>query len=188
MTVHRTKRLCKDDDDAEGDIAKEVDEHVHVEQSTHGEVAKTLRFPEATTCTSSPRASPVSLSEGQCCILDEPFCGFLSPIQSNGGELLERAFINTVTHSRNVVTYTQRNMSRSSEGNSQPSNVKLSISYPSKVVNKSLHRSYQLIGKALVHGVPSRITNAAKNCQPIRKHIVEKNTGYFEERSNGTLL
>ena len=131
MTVHRTKRLCKDDDDAEGDVTKEVNEHVHVEQSTHGQVGKTLRFPEATTCTSSPRASPVGLSEGQCWVLDEPFCGFLLPIQSNGGELLECAFINTVTHSRNVVT--QRNMSRSSEGNSQPSNVKLSISYPSKI-------------------------------------------------------
>ena len=62
-TVHRTKRLCKDDDDAEGDVPKEVDEHV--EQSTRGKVAKALRFPEATTCTSSPWASPVALSEGQ---------------------------------------------------------------------------------------------------------------------------
>lgn len=119
-TVHRTKRLCKDDDDAEGDVAKEVDEHV--EQSSRGKVAKALRFPEATTCISSPGV----LSEGQRCVLDEPFCGFLSPIQSNGGELLKRAFINTIAHSRNVVTSTPRNISRSSEGNSQPSNVRLS--------------------------------------------------------------
>ena len=55
-TFHRTKRLCKDD--AEGDVAKEVDEHV--EQSTRGKVAKVLRFSEATTCTSSQglRLSP----------------------------------------------------------------------------------------------------------------------------------
>ena len=52
-TLHRTKRLCKADDDAEGDVAKEVDEHV--EQSARGKVAKALRFPEATTCISSPR-------------------------------------------------------------------------------------------------------------------------------------
>ena len=63
-TVQRTKRLCKDDDDAEGDVAKEFDEHV--EQSTRGKDAKALRFPEATTCTSSPGVSPVALSEGQC--------------------------------------------------------------------------------------------------------------------------
>lgn len=174
-TVHRTKRLCKDDDDAEGDVAKEVDEHV--EQSSRGKVAKALRFPEATTCISSPGV----LSEGQRCVLDEPFCGFLSPIQSNGGELLKRAFINTIAHSRNVVTSTPRNISRSSEGNSQPSNVRLSISYPSKTVNKSLHGSYQLIGKALAHGVPSRIANAAMNCQPVRKHIVEKTLGILKK-------
>ena len=168
-TVHRTKRLCKDD--AEGDVAKEVDEHV--EQSTRGKVVKVLRFSEATTCTSSPGASPVALSEGQRCVLGEPFC-FLSPIQSNGGELLKRAFINTIAHSRNVVTSTPRKISRNSEGNSQTSNVKLSISYPSKCVNKSLHGSYELIGKALVHGIPSRIANAAKNCQPVRRHIIEK--------------
>ena len=178
-TVHRTKRLCKDDDDAEGDVAKEVDEHL--EQSTRGKVAKALRFPEATTCTSSPGASPVAPSEGQRCVLDEPFCGFLSPIQSNGRELLKRAFKNTIAHSRNVATSTPRNISRSSEGNSQPSNVKLSISYPSKIVNKSLHGSYQLIGKALVHGVPSRIANAAMNCQPVRKHIVEKTLGILKK-------
>ena len=178
-TVHRTKRLCKDDDDAEGDVAKEVDEHV--EQSSRGKVAKALRFPEATTCISSPGVSPVALSEGQRCVLDEPFCGFLSPIQSNGGELLKRAFINTIAHSRNVVTSTPRNISRSSEGNSQPSNVRLSISYPSKTVNKSLHGSYQLIGKALAHGVPSRIANAAMNCQPVRKHIVEKTLGILKK-------
>ena len=69
-TVHCTKRLCKVD--AEGDITKEVDELV--EQSTRGKVAKVLRFSEATTCTSSPRALPVALSEGQCCVLGEPFC------------------------------------------------------------------------------------------------------------------
>ena len=126
-TVHRTKRLCKDD--AEGDVTKEVDEHVG--QSTRGKVAKVLRFSEATTYTSLPGASPVALSEGQRCILGELFC-FLSPIQSNGGELLKRAFINTIAHSRNVVTSTPRKILRNSEGNSQTSNVKLSISYPSK--------------------------------------------------------
>ena len=176
-TVHRTKRLSKDD--ADGDVAKEVYEHV--EQSTRGKVAKVLRFPETTTCTSSPGPSPVALSEGKRYVLDEPFCGFLSPIQGNGGDLLKRAFINTIAHSRNVVTSTPRNKSRNSEDNSQTSNVKLSISYPSKNVNNTLHGSYELIGKALVHGIPSRIANAAMNCQPVRKHIVEKTLGILKK-------
>ena len=70
-TVRRTKSLCKDD--AEGDVGKEVDEHI---EQTRAKVAKVLRFSEATTCTSSPGASPVALSEGKCCVLDEPLSGF----------------------------------------------------------------------------------------------------------------
>lgn len=180
-TVHRTKRLCKDD--AEEDAANEVDKHV--EQSTRGKVAKVLHFSEATTCTSSPRASPDALSDGQRCVLDEPFC-FLSPIQSNGGELLKRAFINTIARSPNVVTSTPRKILRNCEqDNSQTSNVTLSISYPSKNVNKSLHGSYQHNGKALAHGIPSRVANAAMNCQPVRKHIVEKTLGILKKEITG---
>ena len=108
-TVRPTKRLCKDD--AEGDVGKEVDEHI---EQTRGKVAEVPRSSEATTCTSCPGASPVALSEGQCCVLDEPFSGFPSPIQSNGGELLKRAFINTMAHSRNVVTSNCSNSSQSS--------------------------------------------------------------------------
>ena len=56
-SVHRTKRLCKDD--AEEDVAKEVEEHV--ERSTREKVAKVLHFStKATTCTST-----VASSDGQ---------------------------------------------------------------------------------------------------------------------------
>ena len=48
-------------------------------------------------------------------------------------------------------------------------------------MNKSLHGSYQLIGKALVHGIPSRIANAAMNCQHVCKHIVEKTLGILKK-------
>jgi len=54
-TVHRKNRLCKDD--PEGDVK--------ISRRTCGKVVKVLHFSEATTCTSSPRASPVALSEGQ---------------------------------------------------------------------------------------------------------------------------
>ena len=43
------------------------------------------------------------------------------------------------------------------------------------------------IGKALVHGTPSRVADAAMNCEPVCNHHRE-NTGYFEEGSIGTLL
>ena len=174
-TVCRTKRLCKDD--AEGDVRKEVNEHIEQTGGRSQRCSVFLRLP----LVPFPGASPVALSEGQCCVLDEPFSGFPSPIQSNGGELLKCAFINTMAHSRNVVTSTARNISRNSEGISQTSNVKLSISYPSKIVNKSLHGSYQLIGKALVLGIPSRIANAAMNCQPVHKHIVEETLGILKK-------
>ena len=36
------------------------------------------------------------------------------------------------------------------------------------------------IGKALVHGTPSRVADAAMNCEPVCNHHRE-NTGYFEE-------
>ena len=52
--------------------------------------------------------------------------------------------------------------------------MQLKIQYPSKNVNKSLTGSYQSIGKALAHGVPSQIAGAVMNCHSVRKHIVEK--------------
>lgn len=33
---------------------------------------------------------------------------------------------------------------------------------------------YQAVGKALAHGVPSQITGAVMNCQPLRKAVTEK--------------
>ena len=67
----------------------------------------------------------------------------------------------TIAHIRKVVTSNPRKLLRKCEGNPQTSNVKLSKSFPHKHLNKSLHSSYQLTGKALVHGTPSRVTNAA---------------------------
>ena len=52
--------------------------------------------------------------------------------------------------------------------------VRLSMQYPSKSLNKTLHGTYQNVGKALAHGVPSRIATAVMNCLPVRNHIYEK--------------
>ena len=48
------------------------------------------------------------------------------------------------------------------------------MQYPSKSLNKTLHGSYQNVGKALAHGVPSRIATAVMNCLPVRNHILGK--------------
>ena len=130
--VHRTKRL-RHQEEVEEDI-EEIDEQLG--QSAHGKVVKVLHFStDAITFTSSPRVSPVASSDNQHCAWT-----FLSPNQSGSGELLKRAFMNTIAHSHKVVTSTPRKSPRNCDG--ETSNVKLSISYPSKNVNKSLNGSY----------------------------------------------
>ena len=47
----------------------------------------------------------------------------------------------------------------------------LTVQYPSKTINKPLNGSYQTIGKALAHGVPSQIANAImKNPKSLKRH------------------
>ena len=58
--------------------------------------------------------------------------------------------------------------------NESSSQVKLSVKYPSKNVNKVLRGAYQGIGKALAHGVASRIAGAVMNCASVSKHIIAK--------------
>ena len=48
--------------------------------------------------------------------------------------------------------------------------VKVSVQYPSKIVNKKLQGTYENIGKALVHGVPSRIAGTILNCSTVKKY------------------
>ncbi|CAH3167804.1 unnamed protein product [Porites lobata] len=49
----------------------------------------------------------------------------------------------------------------------------LTVQYPSKTLNKTLSGSYQAIGKALAHGVPSQIANAVMKNPTIKNHIIE---------------
>ena len=54
------------------------------------------------------------------------------------------------------------------------SQVRVSIKYPSKIVNKHLSTVYQPVGKALSHGSPSQIARAIMKCQPLRQHVTQK--------------
>ena len=58
-----------------------------------------------------------------------------------------------------------------SQGNTQ---VRLSVQYPSKKLNRTLSGMYQNIDKAVAHGVPPRIATAVMHCPPVRDHVVEK--------------
>ena len=40
-------------------------------------------------------------------------------------------------------------------------------------MNKTLCGSYQTIGKALAHGIPSQITNAVMKNPPLRNHVIK---------------
>ena len=60
----------------------------------------------------------------------------------------------------------------SKPGCSDSTSVKLQLHYPSKNLNKTLLGSYQTLGKALAHGVPSQIAKAVMNCPTVRIHVV----------------
>ena len=52
--------------------------------------------------------------------------------------------------------------------------VKLSVNYPSKLVNQTLAPEYEALGKAMIHGPPSRIVNAIFKCPPLSNLVIEK--------------
>ena len=52
--------------------------------------------------------------------------------------------------------------------------VKLSVSYPSKTVNKTLPKHYEALGKSLIHGPPSCIATAVLKCAPLTHLVIEK--------------
>ena len=52
--------------------------------------------------------------------------------------------------------------------------VKISVQYPSKKINKTVSSEYEMLGKALTHGPPSRIANAVMKCKLINKLVVEQ--------------
>ena len=60
----------------------------------------------------------------------------------------------------------------SKPGCSDSTLVKLHVHYPHKNVNKTLVGSYQTLGKALAHGVPSQIAKAVMNCPTVQIHVV----------------
>ena len=141
--------------------------------------SKSLQFgteaSTSTTCTSSNSNSQPMSDVARPLTY---FPGLLSPIEMHPYRLVLNAFPNQhgtqMTSSPLVSGSHFRPGLTSTPSSSNCDQVKLSVQYPSKNVNKTLHGTYQAIGKALAHGVPSRIAGAIMNCKSVRNHVVEK--------------
>ena len=172
----RTKRLQRASEELHGNIPEggnhqdQLRDMSRTQESLNRQkVSKSLQFG-----TSSANSSYQDVSSWK---LPVPayLPGFLSPIQSQPSLLLS-AFPNqnmASPRSAHAILPGVISTPRSS-GVQEQSQVQLKIQYPSKNVSKSLTGSYQSIGKALAHGVPSQIAAAVMNCHSVRKHIVLK--------------
>ena len=63
-------------------------------------------------------------------------------------------------------------------------NVKLTVDYPSNTVNKTLTTEFEAIGKAIVHGPPSRVAKAVLKCKAIRSQVIEQVLGVVSNEVN----
>ena len=117
----------------------------------------------ATTCTSYNRAAV---------FFGNPVA-WASP-QYAGDQLLRQAFLPLLT-STPASQEKARKQIRAIETPSENA-VKISVNYPSmrKPVNKVLSKEYEALGKALVHGPPSRIATAVMKCTPLTHLVIEK--------------
>ena len=139
---------------------------------------RTLQFSSNnayTTCASSSYSSSASYSSSQLLLAGvNPISyirGVLSPIPQIGPNYCVFPHVETHQDFRPSLTMTPSCSTVDPEGNTQ---VRLSVQYPSKKLNKTLSGTYQNIGKAVAHGVPSQIATAVMNCLPVRDHVVEK--------------
>ena len=118
----------------------------------------------STTCASSFDSQPLPAGVN-------PLSHVLSPIQKAGSSYRVFPHVQTVQDFLPPLTSTPSCLS---ENRKESQNVRLSVQYPSKNLNKTLHGTYQNVRKALAHGVPSRIATAVMDCPSVRNHIVEK--------------
>ena len=157
--------------------------------SYRGKSSKCLQF-DLTTCTSKANAtanSSISTAISQQVRYYTPARSPIgsigvSPIASHPYGLVLQAFPSqlTVTPLREIpqpiLTSTpiaSKAPSNHPTNTSETSKTVLSVQYPSKTFNKTLCGSYQTIGKALAHGVPSQIANAVMKNPTLRNHVVE---------------
>ena len=170
QTRPRAKRLLRPPD---GEETRENQSS----PSNRSKASRTLQFSSnnaSTTCASSSYSSSASYSGSQLLAGVNPMSyvrGVPSPITQIGPNY--RVFPHVETHQdfRPSLTSTPSCSRADPKENTQ---VRLSVKYPSKTLNRTLSGTYQNVGKAVAHGVPSRIATAVMNCPPVRNHVVEK--------------
>lgn len=145
--------------------------------SNRSRAPRTLQFSSnnaSTTCVSSLYSS-ASYSSSQLLLAGvNPMSyvhGVLSPIPQIGPNYCVFPHVETHQDFRPSLTMTPSCSTADPKENTQ---VRLSVQYPSKKLNRTLSETYQNIGKAVAHGVPSWIATAVMNCLPVRDHVVEK--------------
>ena len=166
----RAKRLLRPTDGDQEEIC------ACLPSTNRAKASRTLQFSSAnvssTTCASSFASPPLLAGANPLSYVR----GFLSPIQEIGPNYRVFPHVDTTQDFRPPLTSTPSCSSANLNENSrvETQQVRLYMQYPSKSLNKTLHGSFQNVGKALAHGVPSRIATAVMNCLPVRNHILGK--------------
>ena len=145
----------------------------NIAPSKRTSVAKSLKFnsvPATATSTTSLLATTCTSYNRPAVFLGNPVA-WASP-QYAGDQLLRQAFVPLIT-STPASQQKTRKPSRVTETPSEVA-VKISVNYPSKPVNKVLSKEYEALGKALVHGPPSRIATAVMKRAPLTHLVMEK--------------
>ena len=158
----RAKRLPRPSDGND----HEISDIQRLLSTNRAKASRTLPFSNdiSTTCASSFGSRPLLAGVN-------PLSNVLSPIQKPGPSYQVFPHIQTTKDFLPPLTSTPLRLSVNLEESQQ---VRLSVQYPSKSLNKTLHGTYQNVGKALAHGIPSRIATAVMDCPLVRNHIVEK--------------
>ena len=170
----RTKRLLSVQND-----------HGETAASCRGKASKCLQFSSNTTCTSSDVTANcneiINEQEQYFTPTRLPIIG-VSPIRSHPYGLVLKAFPGQLTVRPSceiplpILTSTPITSKAASSHASNPSETSktvLTVQYSSRTMNKTLCGSYQIIGKALAHGVPSQIANAVMKNPTLKNHVIE---------------
>ena len=143
------------------------------EQREQSRVAGIQNFPVPSTIRAKASKS-LQFSAAKDVCSESTTC--VSPFSNDQGQFTGLTTLTNVVfspiHRVNPLEFRPQFYTSTPISSSAPANhhVKVSVQYPSKIVNKKLQeRTYENIGKALVHGVPSRIVGAIMNCLPVKK-------------------
>ena len=159
----RVKRQITD-----ANVSENIAPHTTTKPSS---AAKSLKFTESsTTATNDDFPTTCTSSDSGPAEVSENFLAWKSPQYS--GAVIRQTF-GAPLLSSTPVSSTQKT-SNQSKASIENTTVKLSVSYPSKTVNKTLPKDYEALGKSLVHGPPSRIATAVLKCAPLTHLVIEK--------------